>query len=295
MTKVLDAVVELCDIENVKDVDVFRISKGLSPEHKIEYISHIAHAMIVGQLHTNETDAIKHTLEVIRHGAMDDIGAERRNLEQAVEGLERRKYVDPGTDLPNRAGLMGAHLGDNDAVVMFDLDKFKKVNDKVSHIVGDYVLREAAYLINDQIREGLVGRYGGEEFYAVLRNVHKDEVAVKIVERARKAVEENTVNNVYEVLIRNAQNEEAGDNYEAAEKIRQEAELFKRKFKKVTVSAGIKMVKATDGIENAVRDADSALRQAKKRRNRSVMHQERYPTGERILSGLYNLRRYVQR
>jgi diguanylate cyclase (GGDEF)-like protein len=54
-------------------------------------------------------------------------------------------------------------------VLLFDLDKFKRVNDTLGHLAGDAVLRHFARVVEAALRTSdLVGRYGGEEFLAVL-------------------------------------------------------------------------------------------------------------------------------
>jgi len=57
------------------------------------------------------------------------------------------------------------------AVMMFDLDKFKKVNDTLGHQYGDYVIQTVAKILLDNVRAvDVVGRYGGEEFAIILIN-----------------------------------------------------------------------------------------------------------------------------
>ncbi len=75
------------------------------------------------------------------------------------------------------------------AVVMFDLDHFKKVNDTYGHQVGDRVLQELARILKRTAREiDKLGRYGGEEFIAVLPDTGIDD-AVIFAERVRESVE----------------------------------------------------------------------------------------------------------
>jgi diguanylate cyclase (GGDEF)-like protein len=55
------------------------------------------------------------------------------------------------------------------ALVMFDIDHFKRINDDHGHLTGDYVLKEMARRLATRIRrDELLARYGGEEFAAVL-------------------------------------------------------------------------------------------------------------------------------
>ncbi len=75
------------------------------------------------------------------------------------------------------------------AVVLFDLDHFKKVNDTHGHLAGDVVLRTVAAAVQRTIRlEDVLARYGGEEFVIIVRGIEHDKVAV-FGERVRRAVE----------------------------------------------------------------------------------------------------------
>ncbi|HEX6941013.1 MAG TPA: PleD family two-component system response regulator [Longimicrobiales bacterium] len=75
------------------------------------------------------------------------------------------------------------------AVVMFDFDHFKKVNDTYGHQVGDRVLQEMAMILRRTAREiDKLGRYGGEEFIAVLPDTGIDDAAT-FAERVRERVE----------------------------------------------------------------------------------------------------------
>jgi len=57
------------------------------------------------------------------------------------------------------------------AVMMFDLDKFKQVNDTLGHQYGDYVIQTVAKIMEDNVRSiDVVSRYGGEEFAVILIN-----------------------------------------------------------------------------------------------------------------------------
>tara|TARA_B100001758_G_scaffold60286_1_gene50019 strand:- start:5913 stop:7511 length:1599 start_codon:yes stop_codon:yes gene_type:complete len=72
------------------------------------------------------------------------------------------------------------------AVMMFDLDKFKKVNDTLGHQYGDYVIQTVAKIMIDSVRAvDVVARYGGEEFAVILINttaVMSNIVAQRIVD-----------------------------------------------------------------------------------------------------------------
>lgn len=72
-------------------------------------------------------------------------------------------------DLLEREARRSVRTGDPLGVIMADVDHFKKVNDTRGHLVGDAVLQEVARRLLDSVRSyDYVGRYGGEEFLAVL-------------------------------------------------------------------------------------------------------------------------------
>lgn len=76
------------------------------------------------------------------------------------------------------------------AVIMFDIDFFKRFNDTYGHACGDYVLQTVAKIIRSCIRScDLASRYGGEEFTVMLDKTGKDD-AMTVAERIRQHVEE---------------------------------------------------------------------------------------------------------
>lgn len=75
------------------------------------------------------------------------------------------------------------------SVILCDMDHFKEVNDTYGHLAGDAVLREGAAVLRSSLRTGdLLGRYGGEEFLAVLPQVDLD-AARAAAERLRLGLE----------------------------------------------------------------------------------------------------------
>lgn len=75
------------------------------------------------------------------------------------------------------------------AILLLDLDHFKRVNDTYGHIVGDQVLIQSAQILKQNLRtDDLLGRYGGEEFLIIIHNSHFYEV-YRVAERCRQALE----------------------------------------------------------------------------------------------------------
>src|SRR6266567_8844525 len=117
-------------------------------------------------------------------------------LIQAREALRFRATHDDLTGLWSRGATLhllngelqrGLRSGTSTGILMIDLDHFKRVNDTYGHVVGDSVLKEAGHRIIQALRPyDFAGRYGGEEFLAVLSNCTQDDLE-KIAERARGA------------------------------------------------------------------------------------------------------------
>ncbi|MHB8821936.1 MAG: GGDEF domain-containing protein, partial [Pseudomonadaceae bacterium] len=79
------------------------------------------------------------------------------------------------------------------ALVMFDIDHFKSINDTYGHQAGDAVIQQVAELIRETMRDcDVAGRYGGEEFVVLLRDTDK-QGAFTFAERLRRVVEAHEV------------------------------------------------------------------------------------------------------
>ena len=111
--------------------------------------------------------------------------SERREAERRVLHAARH---DPLTGLPNRALVyeLGAQLlasakrhGDRIAILFFDLDRFKPINDTYGHTIGDRMLQQVGQRLKDGLRgNDLVGRLGGDEFVAILADIRTDDAVL---------------------------------------------------------------------------------------------------------------------
>lgn len=120
-------------------------------------------------------------------------GGERR-LRGRISEVAR---TDPLTSLLNRRGLeevLGQHLesaGEGKralALLMVDIDWFKRYNDQYGHLAADGVLEQLAEVLSASTREpDLVARYGGDEFVVIVPDVTPEE-AVRLAERLRQQV-----------------------------------------------------------------------------------------------------------
>lgn len=69
---------------------------------------------------------------------------------------------------------------------MIDIDNFKVINDTYGHIYGDYVLKRVASTLKSNLRKNdVLGRYGGDEFFIILRDTSKEE-GYELMEHIRR-------------------------------------------------------------------------------------------------------------
>ena len=123
----------------------------------------------------------------------------RNNVEQAIEmavvdaltGLHNRRYFDMHlSSLLDQAAQESKPL----SLLVLDIDFFKKINDTYGHDAGDEILRALAGRIRRAVRSvDLVCRLGGEEFVIVMPETSID-VAGRVAERVRRAVEAEPFN-----------------------------------------------------------------------------------------------------
>jgi len=82
------------------------------------------------------------------------------------------------------------HTKGSAGLLFMDIDNFKRVNDTYGHIVGDKVLRMVTATFHHSLRAtDTIGRWGGEEFIAILNNVNDEETLRNIAEKVRTLVE----------------------------------------------------------------------------------------------------------
>ncbi len=121
------------------------------------------------------------------HDALERVRNERDNL-------RRDSQTDPLTGLLNRRSLQGevssrCQARDRFGVLFMDLDHFKSVNDRFGHEMGDRALVAVASVLRTTLRPGdVVGRYGGEEFVAIVAGAGPESARL-VAERLRRSVE----------------------------------------------------------------------------------------------------------
>ncbi len=172
------------------------------------------------------------TVEVFRDSTSHARMAER------LAKMEELALLDPLTSLPNRRYLQTqiyAHLEEfrraqwTFGILFMDIDDFKPINDKHGHEVGDRVLRMVAKTLDANSRFfDTVGRWGGEEFVAIIHNIQANALQ-DIAERFCILVEQSELDAL-----------------------------------KVTISIGGTLARPGDDTESVINRADSNLYKAKK-------------------------------
>jgi len=174
-----------------------------------------------------------------------------RMVRSAEDGLRELACTDPLTQLRNRRFAMEVAQheaavfqrgGRPLAIVIGDVDHFKRINDQHGHAVGDTALRAIARVLREGVREvDHVARWGGEEFLLLLPATEEEE-AVRVCERLRHAVQA--------LAGQNLAGEALG----------------------VSITLGVALLQRDESIEQALVRADRALYEGKLAgRNRVVL------------------------
>ncbi len=152
-----------------------------------------------------------------------------QKLEEELDSAKKESTIDHLTGLLTRRAFdeeiqriegLYQRNGTQYALIFFDIDHFKNVNDTYGHMVGDEVIRHLAALIREHVRETDVsGRYGGEEFVILLADTSLKNSYI-FAERLRKEVEQavvkyNDIELKYTVSLGIAEVEPCIKNYEA--------------------------------------------------------------------------------
>jgi len=165
------------------------------------------------------------------------------SLQERLRELEYFALVDTLTRVVNRRALeMYLHqqleeikrYGFYAGLLFWDIDDFKHINDTYGHQVGDKVLRMVAQTLSSNIRPfDICGRWGGEEFMCILRNVDGCGI-VELGNRLRMLVEQSFMD-------------------------------LKQASVKVTISAGATQLSALDTLATALHRADMLLYESKRK------------------------------
>ena len=171
-------------------------------------------------------------------------------LYQAKLEVDLLSRTDPMTGLPNRRAVFEiaeTTSPDTMALVIVDIDRFKRVNDTRGHLAGDEVIRAIAQIMaSDLGRFGCVGRIGGEEFALVGSDVDHTVLAERLFEFCRRVAATPIVVNGGTVVV--------------------------------TVSAGVALRRPGGSFADLYAEADRALYDAKTRGRNRVCFGPSFPS-----------------
>ncbi|MDD2698060.1 MAG: diguanylate cyclase [Arcobacteraceae bacterium] len=112
------------------------------------------------------------------------------NKDFLTGAYNRRFFYDSGTAIFLKAKREKRDL----CVAMFDIDKFKNINDTHGHDIGDVAIKEVATILHQTLRKSdLIARFGGEEFCVLLENISRED-AITLFEKIRDIFEKNILN-----------------------------------------------------------------------------------------------------
>jgi diguanylate cyclase (GGDEF)-like protein len=148
-------------------------------------------------LHSSQPDAFRES-DLLPLESVGDICANSIQNAHYVERVKQLAYLDGLTGIFNRRFFevrimeeieRARRYGSGMAVIMADIDQFKKLNDEFGHLLGDEVLRQVSSLFHQNLRKiDVVCRYGGEEFALLLSQTNAPQ-AVTVAEKLRKLVQ----------------------------------------------------------------------------------------------------------
>ena len=111
------------------------------------------------------------------------------NKDFMTGAYNRRYFFEAGQAIFSKAKRSNRDI----AVAMFDIDKFKNINDTYGHDVGDVAIIEVATILNEHLREhDLMARFGGEEFCVLLENISLSDIGM-LFEKIRLVFENNVI------------------------------------------------------------------------------------------------------
>lgn len=175
--------------------------------------------------------------------ALSDKSSELETVKSSLEEYKKLADTDPLTHIWNRRAFdrRMAKIYDNKSSVLFhalilaDIDRFKAINDRFGHPVGDRILQVVAEIMRANVRDGtFVARTGGEEFALIVEGT-SEEVTFEMADRIRDAIHKASFGNT-----------RTGESYGP-----------------VTISMGVCMAADAEGPDDLYAKADRAMYRSK--------------------------------
>ncbi len=239
------------------DVEVVSLTASVRDSENLSELQ----ANVIGSLDRMQTHVRRHLSEESQRrelaeadsealrGRLNELEQETFDLRRQVAQTYREAMRDQLTGLPNRRAyderIAQEHarwrrFGEPLALLVLDVDDFKKLNDTFGHKSGDKALAMIGKILNERLREtDFIARYGGEEFVVLLAGA-RGEDALLVADSMRKSIMESGLH-------------------------------AKGQPVKLTVSGGIALFAEGDTPEGAFERADRALYEAKKQGKNCVV------------------------
>ena len=225
------------DILKIKD-ELITLNMSEASQRELKVVQ----SKLVDTIHKIE-NSIKTNCKIINDQKIqfNSLNEQIRKLQEELSIAKEEKETDFLTNVFNRRAYHHeiekieknyTIFNNNYAIVFYDIDNFKKINDEYGHTCGDAVLKNFAGILKKLTRtEDIIARYGGEEFIALI-NYEKEEEVVGYAKRVKKAI--SSTNFIYR------------------------EELINIKF-----SAGVTFRNKYESYSDAKRKADEILHEAK--------------------------------
>lgn len=209
-------------------------------------------------LATRETEASNRDLET----KLEQSKRQIQDMQESIEAIRFESLTDELTTLANRkhfdqsierAIAEAEHTNEPLALLMTDIDHFKKFNDTFGHQTGDQVLRLVALAVKQNVKgQDIACRYGGEEFGVILPMTNLQQ-AISVAENIRKSV-------MSKELIKRSTGENLG---------------------RITISIGVSCFSGTDTPQTMIERSDRCLYAAKHAGRNRVLAETDLGTDER--------------
>ncbi|MGL5258094.1 MAG: diguanylate cyclase [Proteocatella sp.] len=116
----------------------------------------------------------------------------------SLTGAYNRNYF---IDSFEKKSSEAARTGSPFSIILMDVDHFKSINDQYGHLKGDYVLKEIANTLKDNLRQSdIVCRWGGEEFIVLCLNTDSEKARI-VAEKLRRAIEIKRFSEIYRITV----------------------------------------------------------------------------------------------
>lgn len=190
-----------------------------------------------------EIDELRHSLEAVRQEAMTD----------SLTGLVNRRYLDDALiDTAKQCNVQNQSM----ALLVLDIDHFKRFNDTYGHQLGDVVLKQVARCLTANTKgRDIAGRFGGEEFVIILPDTDLDG-AMAVAEQIRANVAGK------QIILKSSG----------------------KSLGQITLSIGAATMNKDEDVAETLHRADEALYAAKDAGRNRVLSENQLPAGKKAIA-----------